>query len=154
MNIYTSRAVVLGRTFAGALLGAIATRPAAALIAAGKIRLSKDPAFNPTPDTTLASLTGAEANYSGYAAGGIAAVFSVVLGVTPIIAGVLANALFYATTASPFVSNNVYGYWVDDGTNICIAEKFAGGGIASFGAAGDFLDLTTIIPADLQQLTS
>jgi hypothetical protein len=154
MNNYQSKSVVWGRTFMNEFLAAIATRPAAALIAAGKIRLTVDPTFAPTPDMTLASAVSNEANYSGYAAGGIAAVFTVALNISPSIQGAIASALFEATPAGPFVSAVVTGYWLDDGTNIVIAERFAQGATAAFSAAGDFLDLTTVLPLGLAQVAA
>lgn len=149
MNAYTSQAVVLSQVFANELLLAISTRPGAALVAAGKIRLSIDPAFNPTPQTTLASLAANEANFSGYPAGGVAAVFSAGLNVSPSIQGSQALATFIATVAGPFVPNVVTGYWIDDGTNPVIMEKFANGATASFANPGDFLDLNTITPVPM-----
>jgi hypothetical protein len=154
LNEYTAQQVTVGLTFADELLTALTTRPAAAIIAAGKIRLSQDPAFNPTPQSTVAALAANEATYSGYAAGGIALVLTVGLNLSPSIVGAVASALFVASGGGPFVSNNVYGYWVDDGTNLVVGEKFAGGGIASFGAPGDFLDLNVAVPLALGQKTS
>jgi hypothetical protein len=149
MNSYISQNVVIGQEFMNSLLACISTRPAAALVAAGKIRLSLDPSFNPTPQSTAATLSPNEATFTGYAAGGIAMVLSGAVNVSPVIQGVLANALFTATGSA--ISNNVYGYWIDDGTNLVIGERFSAAQIASFATAGDFLDLTCIIPGALQQ---
>lgn len=149
---YQSRNVVLGRAFAATILDALAAAPLAELIDTGKIRLSKDSSFNPTPDSTRAALATNEADFSGYTAGGYACVLSanVRLGVN--IVGKTAPALPICATATPLVVCNVYGYWVDDGTNVIVAEKFPEGMVAGFNAVGDYLDLLVAFPVMLLQV--
>jgi hypothetical protein len=133
------------------VLLALKTVPGGALIVSGKARLSKDPSFAPTPDSTIASLAALEADYTGYAAGGIAVVLTTSLNLSPGCLGDLATALFEATGSA--VTNTVYGYWVDDGTSVVCGERFAGGGVVAFQVAGDFLDLTVLLPMQLIQAT-
>lgn len=153
MRSYQSQNVVVGRNFAATILAALGTRPAAALLATPKVRLSMDPSFNPTPDSTVAGLAANEANFSGYTAGGYAPTMSGPVNLAGDISGVTANVLPIATTATPFVSATCYGYWIDDGVNVIVAEKFAGGVTANFGSVGDYLDLQVSIPVELAQST-
>ncbi len=153
MNSYFGQNCVYGDEFANTVLAAYKTVPGGALIiGSSTIRLSSDPAFNPTPGTTIASLTPNEATFSGYTAPVVA--LSAPLNQSPVCAGILNNVLFIATTGTPFVSGNVYGWWIDDGTNFIAGERFANGGIANFSEPGDFLDLTAVLPLQLQQATS
>jgi hypothetical protein len=146
VNNYVAQNVVLGQTFTNELLTALTLRPAAAIIAAGKLRLSHDPAFNPTSQSTIAALAANEVNYSGYPAGGLAAVISGAVNQTPQKQAVIVNGLFEATPAGPFVPDQAYGWWIDDGTNFVAGEAFPGHAAAGFANPGDYLDLTAIIP--------
>lgn len=150
---WTAQNVVYGRTFANAVMAALLAAPVDPLIDTGKIRLSQDPAYNPTPDSTVAGLEAYEADYSGYAAGGIAMVVSAPINASQNVQGTMSSVLFKATTATPFVQNSVYGWWVDDGTNVILAEAFPGGTIALFGAINDFLQLDVVTPFGLLQAT-
>lgn len=151
MAEYTSQEVVINRDFANILLGALKVVPGGALLATGKVRLSSDPAFAPQPGDSLASYVAGEATFSGYPAGGIAVSLHTGLNVSTQIQGALTTALFIAATAMPFVPGNVTGYWIDDGTIVAVAEKFAGGVTVNFGAVGDFLELDAVIPVNLFQ---
>ena len=150
MTSYTSQALVFGRAFMNTIMAAFAARPAGPLVAAGaKIRLSQDPTFNPTPNSNVAGLSTNEATFSGYTAGGNAVTLSGPVNASPTCQGELASTLFVATAST--VTNNVYGYWIDDGVNVIVGERFAGGGIASFNTSGDFLDLQIVLPGQLLQ---
>jgi hypothetical protein len=151
VNQYTSLQPVFGMDFVNTVLAAYKTVPGGALIVGGKVRLSQDPAFAPTPASLIADLAAQEANFSGYTAGGYAAVLSAPVVITPFIQGVLIPALAIAAVASPFVPNDVTGYWLDDGTNVIMAERFADLGIAAFGAPADFLSLLLVLPFNLLQ---
>lgn len=153
MSVRTTKAVVFGRVFANALLTGLTTLAGAALLATGKLRLSNDPAFNPTPSTLLAALTAAECAYSGYTAGGIAVVMTGPLNVTVDIQGVSQSHLFEAVTASPFITDTAYGWWIDDGTDMLLAGAFADDGPVAFQAPNDFLQLLAILPVSLLQPT-
>jgi hypothetical protein len=137
-----------------AVIAAFKTVPGAALIVAGKVRLSQDPSFAPTPDSTIAGLAANEADYSGYAAGGIAAVLSAPVNLSNNAQGTIISATFTAVSATPFVPNQVYGWWLDDGTNFIAGERFVNNGQAPFGAVGDFLALIVLLPGQLLQPTS
>jgi hypothetical protein len=151
VNQYTSQSVVYGRTFMNGLLKTMKTVPGAALLATGKLRLSKDPSFAPTPATTLAELEANECDFSGYPAGGIAVSLTTDLNETPQIQGILTRGVFAATTATPFVPGSALGYWIDDGTDMAIGERFADEGTASFANVGDFLVLNAVLPGRMLQ---
>jgi hypothetical protein len=146
VNVYESKSIVYGRAFLIEMLGAIPARPATALVAAGKLRLSQDPSFNPTTDSSLASLVSGEANYTGYTPGGYAVTFGGPVSVDSQTDGLLVAQTFLA--GGPFVSpsNAVTGWWIDDGTIMVAGERFANGQTAAFGSATDWLDLTVLLP--------
>jgi hypothetical protein len=151
---YSAKKVVIGQAAANALLGALTTGHVGGLLATGKLRLSHDPSFNPTPQSTLASLSAQEANFSGYPAGGVAVSLTTGLNLSPNAQGASQAALFEAAAATPFVADNITGWWIDDGTIFWVGERFAAGLIAGFAAVGDFLELIAIIPELLTQATS
>ena len=154
MNNYTAQQVTLGRAFINTILAAFNTRPAGALVVTPKLRLSNNPALVFTPDTTIATLASAECAYSGYTAGGIAATVSAPLDLSTVCQGVFIQGLFEATPASPFVPDTATGWWLDDGTNFLVGEKFSGNQTAPFGVPGNFLALNATIPVQLNQGTS
>ena len=145
MNVWESDALVYGRLFIDAVLSAFKTVPAAALLATAKVRLSKDPNFGPTPESKIADFTVSECDFSGYTAGGVALVMSGPVNLSTKYEGMLADANFVAAAATPFVANSVYGYWVDDGTNVVAAERFPTGTTGTLTKPGDFLALTVIL---------
>ena len=154
MSTYAAQNVVFGQAAANALLNCLKTAPLAALLATGKLRLSHDPAFNPNPQTALSALSAQEANYSGYPSGGIAVALTVGVNLSPGAQGAVQSALFEAATATPFVSDTVTGWWIDDGTIMWCAEKFTPPFVAPFQAVGDFLQLLAAFPDQLRQPTS
>lgn len=154
MTYYQAKSVTFGRTFINTVLAALKTVPGAALLVAGKLRLSQDPSFNPQPSSLIADLTPAEADYSGYVAGGVAVVLTAPVNLSTVADGVLFTALYLAAAATPFVANNVTGWWIDDGTNYVAGERFQNNGVASFSAPGAFLNLTAVLPQQLIQGTS
>lgn len=123
------------------------------MIATAKVRLSTNPSFVPNSLATIAELAANEANYSGYTAGGVALVVGSPVNLSPTCQGAVTAVSFVATAASPYVPSNVYGYWVDDGTNVIAQEAFAGGASVGFGAPGDFLELVLELPQQGPQLT-
>ncbi len=135
------------------VLAAFKTTASAALIASAKVRLSNNPSFRPTPTDTIAGNAATECDYSGYAAGGVALVVGAPANLSPTCQGAVTGVQFLATTATPFVASSAYGYWVDDGTNVILAEAFSAGFIATFAAAGDFLELVLEIPQQSPQAT-
>lgn len=154
MTNWQARNVVFGIAFVDTVLAALKTVASAALIATAKVRLSTDTAFNPTPNVTISALAAHEAAYTGYTAGGVAAVLSAPVNPSTVVLGVLIPALFIATSSGSFVPATVTGWWLDDGTNFICGEAFGGGNTANFGQPGDFLDLTVVVPFGLQQSTT
>ena len=118
---------------------ALTAAPDDPLINTPKVRLSKDSAFNPTPDSTRAALAANEADFTGYTAGGYTPTFAGAVNMSTNVVARLANVIAIAGTADPFIANTVYGYWLDDGTNVVLAERFANGAVAAFGSTGDYL---------------
>jgi hypothetical protein len=153
MPAYASQQVVYGTAFLDTIIAALKTVPAAALINGAKVRLNTNLAYNPQPGDSITTNTANEANYSGYTAGGIAVVLGTPVNLSPTCQGTIFNATFTAATASPFVPNVCYGYWVDDGTNVIMGEKFAAGTSYSFGSPGDFLELIGQVPQQANQAT-
>jgi len=149
MPFYQAQRVTLGEDFANTVLAALKTVPGGALVTAGKLRLSKDPTFNPQPSNVIADFTANEADYSGYVSGGISVTLTAPVDLSTVCNGVLFTGLFEATTASPFVGCTVWGWWIDDGTNVICGEKFDGSLSYAFAAPGNFLSLTAIIPLQL-----
>ncbi len=154
MNTYESVNIVYGQAFANTLLAAMKTAPTNPLINAGKLRLSHDPAFNPTSSSTISALAAQECDFSGYTAGGVTFTLTTGIDLSAAAQGATTYALFEAATATPFVSDTAYGYWIDDGTNVIAAERFANGGSAAFNAVGAFLGLTVFLPVQMTQATS
>jgi hypothetical protein len=151
MSQYSSVEVVYGEAFVKSVLAAYKTIPGGPLVSAGKLRLTSNPSFTPTPQSDLLVLEAEESDFSGYPAGGIAVVLTAPVNLSTVAAAVLFTGLFEAAAATPFVGGTVYGYWIDDGTNMICAERFDGGVGAPFAAPGDFLNLTVILPFMLQQ---
>lgn len=153
MAQYTSTNLIFGRTFANAMLAALKTVPGAALLAAGKVRLSSDAAFSPTADTTLAALVANESAFTGYPAGGVAVSLTTGVDVQPQTQGAITSAVFEGTGTRPLVAPGVaYGYWIDDGVEPAVMEKFPSP--VTFENAGDYLVLNCIIPELLNQSTT
>jgi hypothetical protein len=151
VSSYQSENVVYGEAFAKAVLAAYKTTAANPLVNTAKVRLSTDPSLNPTPRSTIAELSAAEATFDGYPAGGVAVVLTTGLNLSTTAVGALCTALFECTGST--TDNSCYVYWIDDGTNVIMAEKFAAGASFGFGQAGDFLDLTAVLPMQLPQAT-
>lgn len=146
---YQTQSVVYGRDFLRTVLAAFKTDPGAALVATAKLRFSTDPLFNPTGDSVLADLEAAEADFTGYTAGGYTVTLSAPVNLSPTILGTEQFVLAVAADPTPpdlFNPNTVYGYWIDDGTNMILAEKFAGGVSAEIGQPGDHIGLTYSTP--------
>ncbi len=133
---------IIGYFIQAALLSALGTRPAAALIAAWKVHLYTAGPSPITPRTAISAFT--EAAFTGYPAGGIAVTFAVgpvnlpsTLGI-----GLLQNAVF--TCSAGGTPETILGYWIDDGTNLILAEAFATP--IPVVNSGDFVNLTSIFP--------
>lgn len=150
---YTSQRPTYGQAFLNTILAAYKTRPAGALIVSGKVRLINSPTFAPTPQTTVAELAAVECAYSGYPAGGAALTVGDPVNLSRTCQGAVTAIQFVATTATPFVPDTAYGYWVDDGTNMICVEMFPSGQEAPFASAGAFLELLLELPQQAPQAT-
>lgn len=147
-----SKNPVFSRAFMDKVLTALKTVPGAALIPTLTVRLLAGTLPALTPDTPLATLTGLEANYSGYAA--LTPVPTVPVQLSVNAEGYIASTTFVATTASPFVPATVTGYFITDGTNLVAMEAFPAGQQYPMSAAGVFLDLDIALPGQLIQATT
>jgi hypothetical protein len=153
MAAYASASVVFGTNFLNTLMAALKTTASGPLVATAKVRLNTNPAFNPQPGDSIATNTANEADFSGYTTGGDSLTISNPVNLSATCQGVVGAVTFTSATASPFVSGTAYGYWVDDGTNVIVAERFANGVNFGFSAPGDFLELIVQIPAQAFQAT-
>ncbi len=154
MTNYTAQAIVYGRAFVNTILAALKTIPGGALVTGAKLRLSNNPSFSPTPGNVPGDFSANECAYSGYTAGGLAVTLSAPLNLSTTADGVLFAGLFVATAASPFVPDTATGWWIDDGTNVICAERFANNQTATFASPGAFLSLTALLPQQMLQATS
>lgn len=143
---YQTKSVVFGAAWVATEIAAVAARPAGALVAAGKLRLSKLPGIIANPNLTRAQLAANEAAYTGYPAGGYAVVFSAQVNLTTQILGLLVNQLFLVTADDPQVNETITAWWIDDGTNLVVMEAFAEGATWSQSGPGDFLALLASVP--------
>lgn len=153
MPAFASSNPVYGTAFLNSLLNAYKTTAAGPLVATAKVRLNTNPAFNPGAGDTIADNVANEADFSGYPAGGIAVVLSAPVNLSTTCQGSLFNATYTAAAATPFVTGTAYGYWVDDGTNVIMGEKFGAGINFAFGVPGDFLELIGQMPQQAYQAT-
>ncbi len=154
MLSYTSQVVGYGLAFMDTVMQAFTTLPAAKLINTAKLRLSHDPAFSPTPGSTIAALAAQEANFTGYPAGGAAFATGTPIHLAPSIDGAGTAVFFQATTGAPFTADTVYGYWVDDGTNVIAYERFAGGVAMPFTSPGVGMEMVVFLPFPLSAATA
>ena len=143
---YRSQSVVLGTAFVDAILAAMTTRPAGALMVSPKVRLNASSTFSPQVGSLIADFTANETTYSGYTSGGVAYTPTGIGNLSAAAQAQYGSVTFAATAATPFVSGVAYGWWIDDGTNVLWAEKFTNGFVMSFGAPGDYLVLDLILP--------
>lgn len=146
---HTTQNVVIGRTWMRVVLAAMAADPNAALIVTPKIRLSKNPLLSITPQTDIADLEAAEADFTGYTAGGITWTVGVPVNLGPTRVGLQFPVSYVAGTADPFVANTIYGWWADDGTNLIVGEVFVPPLTYGFATQGDFLQLDLVMPVAL-----
>jgi hypothetical protein len=144
---YRTAAPTWRRTMADAMLSALATRPAVALASPVSLHLFEGAPISITPDTGLAAFTAQETAFSGYAAAVLTTSAPVRGG--QLVEAVLASALFVATTASPFVTGNVTGYFLVSGSDWVLAEQFPPGTVGAIASPGDFLDIDVAVPLSL-----
>lgn len=94
--------------------------PPNGLVTNGKsFRLFKSD-FTPTVNTVLADLTAIEADFSGYAA----KTLTMTLGYIDGTSVPYAQSQLLSWVKSGATGNTVYGWWIDDGTNVIAVAKF------------------------------
>ncbi len=131
-------------SFLDAFLAALSARPAGALLTAPMVHLLKQP-VTIRDDTVVGDFTLQECNFSGYAA----AVLPTLVGpINPLYQsrGLTAGLDFILATASPLVTNAVYGYWIDHnaGADWVLAELFADP--VQLAHVGDYVALGIVLP--------
>lgn len=127
-----------------ALLAALTTRPAAALLATPTIELYSSRILAPNAQMDYANFT--KCVFSGYAGDSVTLSGPVQLATNFL--GMLADAVFIATSASPFVPDTAVGYMLTDGAaTVYLAEDFATP--VGFAAPGAFLNLDFVAPVGL-----
>lgn len=140
-GVWKTNTMVLSAYMRNAMLLALKTGPAAALWPTPKIHLSQDPAFNPGPNDTNATLAVHEATFTGYTAQ--TPTFVVPVNLDTQTQGLVCTVVFEATGST--VTNNIYGYWGDDGTNLFGAESRTTDPIA-VAVANDFVQVDFQMP--------
>lgn len=148
---WQSRRVVIGAAWAALNVAAWATRAAAALVVTPKVRLNTSPAYNPQPGDALSVYTANEGNFTGYTAGGYTWTPSGQVNLGTGIIGVTGNVIPTCSGSASPSPNTIYGWWMDDGSNVIVAEQFGTGIFFTFANPGDYLDLQVSIPATLFQ---
>jgi hypothetical protein len=143
MNYRNTVSPVFNEAWLQGLLAALSTVPGAALLVTPKVHLRTD-SLVPQPTDTSATYT--EAAYSGYAA--VALTLAGPVNAGPSYIAEVGNALFVSTTGSPFVPNNITGYYLTTGTNtLVMSENFANP--IPIATAGDAIDLAVALALDL-----
>jgi len=150
-GVYVTKTPVYGKAFMDTVLGAMKTLPGAALIVGAKVRLSKDPGFSPSPQSTIAALAASECDFTGYPAGGDAVAVGTLHNLSPNSDGFIQDALFSGSGGPPFTGGSAYGYWIDDGTNVIMGEAFGSAGPINITVAGDYIELDLRLPLRFEQ---
>lgn len=149
MHTRQTASPIYSEEFAKFVLAAYLTNPAAALLDTPVVGLWRDPAFNPTPQSTKADFDAAKCTFTDYAKQALG-------GVTPVTIGVPGYAVQgvpqWAMTTDPVVTGNiVLGYWVEDADRVVAYEKFADDEVVAMNALGNTLILEVLLPLLLNQ---
>lgn len=144
---WAAQKVVLAKRIADLLLGTLSARPAGALLTAPKLHLSKDAAFAVIPTSSSVTLALQEADFSGYAAGGVAVVFVGPVNMGSQADGLIMDNVFLRTLGTPDIGESVYGWWIDDAAGFVCGEAF--GQPLALDLVEDFLDLLIAVPINL-----
>jgi hypothetical protein len=123
-----------------ALLACLMTRPAAALLTTPTVHLFTAAPSPITPQSTIAEFT--EATFTGYAAVVLTALLGPVNSPSGTCEAVFNNASFIAGALTS--SQNILGYWVDDGATHWYMGEYFQGPIPIVNP-GDFIDLAVMI---------
>jgi hypothetical protein len=133
--------LTIANTLINAVLTALSTRPAGALLTTPTIELWNATTGTLTPNSTYGQFT--KTTFSGYAA--VALTLTGPVTINPTTQGMIANASFVATSASPFVPDTILGYMLTDGVSALYAfERFANP--VPIPAPGAFIDLSFVFP--------
>jgi hypothetical protein len=138
---FTSRKPTWARTAIQKLLASLSVVPAGPLLVTPEIHLFQgNLVFD--QDSTLATFTAQEADFTGYAKVPLPALAGP-LNLMPGVEGMLGNGHFILGSPAT-VSQNVGGYWVDYGVGAdwAIAESF--GTQIPLAFPGDFIDLSIL----------
>ena len=146
-GVFKSQNPVLGKYMRSAVLTALKTNPAAVIWPTPKIHLSQDPAYAPGPNDTNATLAAHEATFTGYAAQ--VPTFTVPVNVGATTEALITTVVFLSTGSA--ISNSLYGYWGDDGTNLFLAEGFGAAGPIPVVISGDYVQIDVILPLNAFQ---
>jgi hypothetical protein len=120
-----------------------ATGTAPIFVGGINLHLGKVP-FTPTPDDPMDTNNWLEADFNGYAPILVTTPTGPV-NVQPGVRGfLLEGAWVLAGTPTPIVTNTIYGYTVQTGATVLVAESFLEPVTLAF--AGDYLELTTFVP--------
>jgi hypothetical protein len=131
----------------------MATRPAGALGATGKLRLSKDAGIAVGSNHTVAGLATNELDVSGYTPGGYDVVWTGLVNAAADKRAIRFDQLIVATDPDPdpFVGGRAYAWWIDNSVDVLCMEVFPADTILSWGIPGDYLDLGVLLGAGSYQ---
>jgi hypothetical protein len=145
MSVFRSKAPISTLEYQQALVAGAVVSTGGGPLSVVALRLSTATPFNPAPGSTIGDLAVHEATFSGYEITYQPGSDLGQVTLSQFTAGALARKLFVAEEASPFVANNLTGYWIDNGGIPTQWEAFPPPGIPISGP-GDFLDLLVGIP--------
>jgi hypothetical protein len=134
-----TQTLVYMTAFLQAVITAFTTRPAAALLATPTVHLYNN-LYAPVPGSVVGSFT--ETAFSGYAAA--TPTISAPVNTSPNCLAAVAPCTFIAVTASPFVPDTIYGYYIESAGVLVAAESFSSP--VPITAPGDFIDLQVVLP--------
>lgn len=147
MHTRESQDIMYALRMGRALAAALGTDPGAALIPTATVRLWKDEAFNPTPDTVTADFLAAEADFTDYVAKSFTPGVPANLG--QYVPGASGTVTWTMTTDPVVTTNTIWGYWVSSGGEVWAFERFAEGREVEMVNVGDQLVLTVALPMPL-----
>lgn len=140
MPVYITKQITWSAAAVQAMLLANKTLPGAALIAPGYMGLFKND-FTPTPLSVAGDLT--PADFSGYSLS--LTVVQPPHNLTPQRAACQMQQSFIATTASPFVPNTCYGYYIADVTGAILYASERFDVPIPIASVGDFISVNALL---------
>lgn len=136
---FSSQQMVMTRDLTNALIAALKTVPAAALVGTANLHLFNNNVI-PTPDTPLSAFV--ETAFSGYTVRALTITLG--LNLPNNAQGGQSFAIEVAATASPFVPDTLQGYYVTDSTNAILYASEVFPDPIPMAAVGDYLDLFVV----------